>query len=100
MANNGSKQKVVPVSEVEGYISNGWEFVAALPNDRAVVKVPFGAVGVRNEDLAVRGEGDIDQPQPHLTLRRVLFGRQFILLRYQDRVEWGIVRNSPLRESL
>jgi hypothetical protein len=41
MANNGSKQKVIPVSEVEGYISNGWEFVASLPNDRAVVKVPF-----------------------------------------------------------
>ncbi len=41
LANKGSKQKVVAVSEVESYISNGWEFVAALPNDRAVVKVPF-----------------------------------------------------------
>jgi integrase len=41
MANNGSKQKVISVDEVESYISTGWEFVAALPNDRAIVKVPF-----------------------------------------------------------
>ena len=41
MANNGSQQKVVAVNEVENYISDGWEFVAALPNDKAIVKVPF-----------------------------------------------------------
>ena len=41
MANNGSKQKVITLSEVESHISQGWEFVATLPNDRAILKVPF-----------------------------------------------------------
>lgn len=41
MKDNGSKKKVIAVSEVEHYISYGWEFVAALPNDKAIVKVPF-----------------------------------------------------------
>jgi hypothetical protein len=41
MKDNGSKQKVVAVNEVEHYISDGWEFVATLPNDKAIVKVPF-----------------------------------------------------------
>jgi hypothetical protein len=41
MTNNGTKQKVVNVSEVEQYISGGWEFVAALPNDKAILKLPF-----------------------------------------------------------
>ncbi len=41
MANNGSKQKVIPMIEVERYIGQGWEYVAALPNERAVLKVPF-----------------------------------------------------------
>ena len=41
MVNNGSKQKVIPISEVEGHLTEGWEFVATLPNDRAILKVPF-----------------------------------------------------------
>ena len=41
IANNGSKQKVIPLAEVENHISQGWEYVATLPNDRAVLKVPF-----------------------------------------------------------
>ncbi len=41
MASNGSKQKVVALSEVEQYISNGWEFVAALSNEKAILKLPF-----------------------------------------------------------
>lgn len=40
MANNGSSQKVVPLGEVDSYISNGWEFVAALPNEKAILKLP------------------------------------------------------------
>ena len=40
MANNGSRQKVIHASEVERYISQGWEYVAALPNDRAILKLP------------------------------------------------------------
>lgn len=40
MVNNGNHQRVIPVGEVERYVANGWEFVAALPNDRAVLKLP------------------------------------------------------------
>ena len=41
MANNGHKQKVVQVEEVDGFIEQGYEFQAALPNGRAVMKLPF-----------------------------------------------------------
>lgn len=41
MSSNGSRQKVVPLGEVENYISQGWEYVSAIPNDRAIIKVPF-----------------------------------------------------------
>jgi len=36
---NGSKQKVVPLSAVETYLEQGWEWVAQLPEDRAVVRL-------------------------------------------------------------
>lgn len=41
MANNGSRQKVVPLRDVEKYLADGWEYVASIPNDRAIIKVPF-----------------------------------------------------------
>ncbi len=41
MTNNGAKQKVVNLSEVEQYILGGWEFVATLPNEKAILKLPF-----------------------------------------------------------
>ena len=41
MTDNGSRQKVVPVQEVKSYIGQGFEYVASLPNDEAIVKVPF-----------------------------------------------------------
>ena len=41
MANNGSKQKVIPMGDVENYISQGWEYVSALPNERAILRIPF-----------------------------------------------------------
>lgn len=41
MTNNGSKQKVIPVGDVETYISQGWEYVATLPDNRAILKIPF-----------------------------------------------------------
>ncbi len=41
MANNGARQKVIRLDDIENYISQGWEFVAQLPNDRAIVKIPF-----------------------------------------------------------
>jgi hypothetical protein len=40
MVNNGNHQKVIPVAEVERYVTNGWEFVAALPNERAILRLP------------------------------------------------------------
>jgi hypothetical protein len=41
MANNGSRQKVVPSIEVEKYLGQGWEYVASIPNNRMIVKMPF-----------------------------------------------------------
>jgi len=35
---NGGKQKVVPLSGVEAYLEQGWEWVTQLPDDRAVVR--------------------------------------------------------------
>jgi integrase len=40
MANNGSRQKVIHSGEVEKYIHQGWEYVASLPDDRAILKLP------------------------------------------------------------
>lgn len=40
MANNGSRQKVIHAAEVERFIEQGWEYVAALPDDRAILKLP------------------------------------------------------------
>lgn len=41
MTSNGLKQKVVPTVEVERYLTQGWEFVAVLPEDRDIMKIPF-----------------------------------------------------------
>ncbi len=41
MANNGSRQKVINTGEVEQYIQQGWEYVAPLSNERAILKLPF-----------------------------------------------------------
>jgi len=35
---NGGKQKVVPLSGVEAYLEQGWQWVTQLPDDRAVVR--------------------------------------------------------------
>ena len=40
MANNGASQKVIAVDEVERFLSGGWDFVATLPDDRIVVRLP------------------------------------------------------------
>lgn len=40
MINNGNRQKVVTVTEVESFINKGWEFVTILPGDRSIVKFP------------------------------------------------------------
>lgn len=36
---NGSRQKVVPMTAVEAYIEQGWEWVTQLPDERAVVRL-------------------------------------------------------------
>jgi len=41
MASNGSKQKLVPMNEIEKLLSEGYEFQAALPNGKAIMKMPF-----------------------------------------------------------
>ena len=40
MVNNGASQKVIDVDEVERFLSRGWDFVATLPDDRIVVRLP------------------------------------------------------------
>ena len=41
MANNGNKQRVIPIENVESFICQGFEYVAALPDEKAIVRVPF-----------------------------------------------------------
>ena len=41
MASNGSKQKLVPMNEIEKLLSEGYEFQAVLPNGKAIMKIPF-----------------------------------------------------------
>jgi hypothetical protein len=41
MSDNGAKQKVIPVTEVEKYIQEGYDFEAVLPNGKAVMRLRF-----------------------------------------------------------
>ena len=41
MSDNGAKQKVIPVNEIEQYISEGYDFEAVLPNGKAVMRLRF-----------------------------------------------------------
>jgi hypothetical protein len=41
MVNNGARQKIIPITQVESYISNGWEYVAQLPDSKAILKLPI-----------------------------------------------------------
>ncbi|MCW4028356.1 MAG: site-specific integrase [Candidatus Bathyarchaeota archaeon] len=41
MSNNGSKQKVISFTDLKSYISQGFEYVASLPNGEAIIKMPF-----------------------------------------------------------
>jgi hypothetical protein len=36
---NGSRQKVVTVNEMEQYLAEGWEYVASISSDKAIVKI-------------------------------------------------------------
>ena len=41
MANNGNKQRVVPINQVRELIHQGWEYVAQLPTGEAIVRLPL-----------------------------------------------------------
>jgi len=41
MTGNGSRQRAVLIEEVEQYLSKGYEFQSALPNGKAIMKLPF-----------------------------------------------------------
>lgn len=43
LANNGARQKVVPIGDVESYLKTGWEYVSTLPGDKAIMKLPESA---------------------------------------------------------
>ena len=40
MAYNGARQKVINLDEVEDHVADGWEFVASLSNDKAIMRIP------------------------------------------------------------
>lgn len=37
---NGNSQRVVPITEVKEWITQGWEYVTNLPTDEAVIRLP------------------------------------------------------------
>jgi hypothetical protein len=41
MSNNGARQRIVAINQLDDLIHEGWEYVAGLPNDRAIIKMPF-----------------------------------------------------------
>jgi hypothetical protein len=41
MAGNGSKQRLVPIKEIEELLKEGYEFQTVLPNGKAIMKLPF-----------------------------------------------------------
>jgi len=41
MVNNGARQRVIPIEEVERYIAEGWEYVDTLPNNKAIMRIPL-----------------------------------------------------------
>ena len=41
MTSNGSKQKLVPMNEIEKLLGEGYEFQAVLPNGKAIMKMSF-----------------------------------------------------------
>ncbi len=40
MTNNGNSQKVVSIREVEDFLGRGWNFVAKLTEDKAILRLP------------------------------------------------------------
>jgi len=40
LVNNGCKQRVIALDDVEKYVNEGWEYAGRLPHSRAVVRLP------------------------------------------------------------
>jgi hypothetical protein len=40
LLNNGSRQRVIAMDDVEKHVNEGWEYVGRLPHNRAVVRLP------------------------------------------------------------
>jgi len=40
LVNNGSKQRVIHLNQVEKYLTEGWEYVDRLPANKAIVRLP------------------------------------------------------------
>ncbi|MCK4437569.1 site-specific integrase, partial [Candidatus Bathyarchaeota archaeon] len=40
MLNNGKNQRVVRLEEVESFLKRGWNYVAKLNDEKAVIKIP------------------------------------------------------------
>jgi hypothetical protein len=40
MVNNGNSQRVVKIEDVDEFLSKGWNFVAKLSEDKAIIKLP------------------------------------------------------------
>lgn len=40
MTKSGNHQRVIPINEVETYLTKGWEYAAALPTGKAVLRLP------------------------------------------------------------
>ncbi|WP_290705362.1 hypothetical protein [Ferroplasma sp. Type II] len=41
VASNGSKQKLVPMNEIENLLGEGYEFQVVLSNRKAIMRLPF-----------------------------------------------------------
>ena len=41
LANNRSRQKIIALGKIERYLAEGWEYGASIPNNRAIVRIPF-----------------------------------------------------------
>jgi len=40
MTNNGNSQRVVNIREVEEFLGRGWNFVAKLSEEKAILRLP------------------------------------------------------------
>ena len=40
LQNHGTRQRVVDLNQVESHLSDGWEYVGSLPNNKAILKLP------------------------------------------------------------